>query len=143
MTNVLLYQGQNNGEINIENGLIETSGGLETAAYLSLFGGNENDNGLIDSVQWWGNSLETENSKIYKSETQYLLRSIPAIPANLRRIEEAASRDLQWLLDENIANVITVEASIPDVNKVNINVDIQAIGEESEFEFVENWKIES
>lgn len=143
MTNVLLYQSQNNGEINIENGLIETSGGLETAAYLSLFGGNENDNGLIDSVQWWGNSLETENSKIYKSETQYLLRSIPAIPANLRRIEEAVSRDLQWLLDENIANVVTVDASIPDVSKVKINVDIQAVGEESEFEFVENWKIES
>ena len=42
---VLLFQTVDDGEINIENGVVEMSGGLETAAYLSLYGGNEDDDG--------------------------------------------------------------------------------------------------
>lgn len=142
MTDVLIYQTVDNGDIIVNNGLIETNGGLQSAVYLSLFGGNENDNGLVESLQYWGNVLETEKARKYSNETQYLLRSIPSIPVNLRRLEEAISRDLQWILDVNAASEITVNASIPDVNKVKIIINIQMVGEESEFEFVENWKVD-
>ena len=138
---VLLFQTTDNGEINVSGGIVEMSGGLETSAYLSLFGGNEDDDGRDDSsATWWANLNETRDSRQYRSETQNLLRAIAAVPANLRRIEDAARRDLAWLLSDNIVSKITVTASMPGLNKVRIIIDIEAVGEESQFDFVENWK---
>lgn len=138
---VLLFQTTDNGEINVSGGIVEMSGGLETAAYLSLFGGNEDDDGRDESsATWWANLNETGDSRQYRSETQNLLQAIPSVPANLRRIEDAARRDLAWFLSDNIVSKITVTASMPGLNKVRIIIDIEAVGEESQFDFVENWK---
>ena len=139
---VLLYQTPDNGEINVVDGEVEQSGGLETAAYLSLFGGNEDDPGGSDTtLTWWGNTVERDPVSRYRSETQYLISAIPALPQNLRRIEQAAKRDLQWFLDQNVASGLTVDATIPRLNTVRIVIRITAQGKESEFTFTENWKI--
>lgn len=125
MTDVLLRQTNDGGDITIEGGLLLMSEGLETAAYLSLFGGNEDDPGDTDTtVQWWGNLLETEAERAYRSETQNLIASLPAIPANLRRIEQAASRDLKWMSDTGLAQSIDIEATIPALNRIRIRIDI-------------------
>ena len=117
------------------------SGGLETAAYLSLFGGNEDDDGSDDNaLTWWGNLDEVDPVRQYRSETQNLLQSIPATTGNLRRIEDAANRDLAWFVEQNVASSVTVEATIPGINRVKITVKIEANGVESSFDFVENWK---
>ena len=138
---VILFQTTNNGDICVAGGIVEMSGGLETAAYLSLFGGNEDDDGRDDnSAIWWANLNETGDSRQYRSETQNLLRALPSIPANLRRIEDAARRDLAWFLSDNIASKITVAASMPGLNRIRIIIDIEAVGEESQFDFVENWR---
>ena len=131
---VLLSQTVDDGEINIENGLVEMSSGLETAAYLSMFGGDE------DLGEWWGNLEETEPARKYRSETQNLLQSIPATSGNLRRIEQAATRDLAWFLEVKAASSVEVSASIPSINHVSITVVIEAEGVQSEFNFVENWE---
>lgn len=123
MTDALLRHGPNGGELTLEAGEVLLSDGLETAAYLSLFGGNEQDPGVGASPeQWWGNIDEPEPARRYRSETQHLLRSLPAVPANLRRIEQAAARDLQWLLDEGLAQAITVAARIPALNRITVEV---------------------
>lgn len=138
---VLLFQTDNNGEINVESGIVEMSGTLETSAYLSLFGGNEDDSGRDGSpLNWWGNLDELDSAFTYRSETQNLLRALPATTGNLRRIEDAAKNDLKWFLDTKIASSVVVEVSIPGINRINIIVTIKALGEESSFEFVENWK---
>lgn len=138
---VTLFQTDNEGEINVRDGIVEMGGGLETAAYLSLFGGNEDDDGLADNPKtWWGNIEEVDPARQYKSETQYLLKAIPATSGNLRRIEDAAARDLAWFIAERVASSVTVSASIPGVNRIKLTVDIEADGIESRFEFVENWK---
>lgn len=125
MTDVLLRQSNDGGEITLEGGLLLLSEGLETAVYLSLFGGNEDDPGDGDTtLQWWGNLLDTEPERAYRSETQYLLASLPAIPANLRRIEQAAARDLKWMLDTKNAQSVSVEATIPSLNRVRLGVSI-------------------
>lgn len=125
MTDVLLRLAPDGGDITVDNGLVLMSDGLETAALLSLFGGNEQDPGNADSSQqWWGNLDQTTPARTYRSETQYLLRSLPAVPANLRRIEEAASRDLAWMLESEVATSITVAASIPALNRVRLDVSI-------------------
>lgn len=125
MTDVLLRQSNDGGEITIQGGLLLMSEGLETAVYLSLFGGNEEDPGEAElALQWWGNLLEAEPERAYRSETQFLLRALPAIPINLRRIEQAAARDLQWLLDTETAQSVAVEATIPTVNRVRLGLEI-------------------
>lgn len=139
---VKLFQTIDDGNITIEDGITEMSGGIETATYLALFGGNEQDDGRDDNPNnWWGNVGENEPARQYRSETQYILRSLPATTANLGRLEDAAIRDLQFFLDENIASSVSVVASIPGLNKIKLTIAIEAEGEESNFEFTENWKV--
>lgn len=134
---VLLYQTNDDGEINVTNGLVEMSGGLQTAAYLSLFGGNEDDDGLADNVKtWWGNVTETENSHKYVSETQNLLGALPITSGNLLRVEDAAKRDLAWFIDEGVATSVSVTASILGLNMIQLEINI----DQESFKFVENWR---
>lgn len=138
---VKLFQTDDDGDITVENGLVEMSGGLETAAYLSLFGGNEDDDGRADNpANWWGNIDEVDPAREYHSETQNLLQALPATTGNLRRIEDAAGRDLAWFVDSGVASSVSVSASMPGVNRIKLTIDIEAVGQESSFEFVENWK---
>jgi phage gp46-like protein len=125
VTDVVLRHTNDGGDITIENGLLLMSEGLETAAYLSLFGGNEDDPAGTDTAQeWWGNLLDVEPERAYRSETQFLLHALPAIPFNLRRIEQAATRDLQWMLDTGLAQSVAVEATIPALNRVGLGLVI-------------------
>jgi len=143
MTDVLLYQTNDDGEVNVVNGVMEMAGGLETAVYLSLFGGNEDDDGSSGgSLGWWGNIDETDPAKEQRSETQYLLRALTATSNNLRRVEQAAGRDLAWMVSAGAASEITVAATIPGVNKLKLSIKIVAMGEEKTFTFLQNWKAE-
>ncbi len=138
---VLLFQTDDDGDVTVENGLVEMSGGLETAAYLSLFGGNEDDDGRdSNALSWWGNLGEDAPARQYRSETQHLVQALPATSGNLRRIEDAAGRDLAWFVESRVASSVSVSASMPGLNRVKLIVNIEALGEESSFEFVENWK---
>lgn len=134
---VILFQDLDGGNIEINNGLIEMSGGLQTAVYLSLFGGNDEDN-RVDNQEfnksWWGNTNENEINQI-RSETQYLLKSLPISSANLRKLELTAQRDLNWMIEINLAKEIKVNATIPSLNTIKLIIQI----DQKEFEFIENW----
>lgn len=141
---VLLFQTNDGGDIDVDRGRVILSGGLETAAYLSLFGGNEQDSGQPDDpLTWWGNIDEGQPERRYRSETQYLLRAIPAIPANLRRLEQAAERDLAWMVQVGAATSVRAAASMPGYNRVRIVVMIEADGIPSAIEYFENWKADA
>jgi len=138
---VLLFQTNDDGNIIVEDGLVRMSGGLATAAYLSLFGGNQDDDGRDDSLEnWWANFSEIDSDKHYRSETQNLLTALPLSTGNLRRIENAAMRDLAWFVAVGAATSVDVTATIPRLNTVALNVRIVADGSDSKFQFVENWK---
>ena len=139
---IVLSQTDDDGEIEVVDGLVTMSGGLSTSVYLSLFGGNEDDDGAQNSsLNWWGNIDENQLEKQYRSEAQHILQGTPATSGNLRRVEDAAVRDLNWMLSSKVASKIAVAASIPGLNRIKLVIDIEAIGEESRFEFVENWKV--
>lgn len=138
---VLLRHTIDGGEISVSAGLMQMTGGFETAVYLSLFGGNEDDDGRPDNPKtWWGNLGVSDPAERYVSRFQNLLSALPAIPANLRRLEEAAKADLQWLLDIKAASTFEVTATMPGLNRVDIDVGIYAEGEEINFNYSENWK---
>jgi len=138
---VNLFQTDNDGDITVEGGIVEMSGGLPVAAYLSLFGGNEDDAGGQNSpLNWWGNFDEQETAKEYRSETQNLLQALPATAANLRRVEDAATRDLSWFVSNGVAGSVSVAASMPALNKIKLVIDIDG---DLTVEFIENWKVRS
>lgn len=138
---VALAQTVDGGDIESVDGVVTMSGGLEVAAYLSLFGGNEDDDGTDDNpFTFWANLNEIDPTRRYVSETQNLLYRVPLTTVVLRRVEDAATRDLQWFLDSNTANVLEVTASIPALNTIQLDVRIEAFGIEENFQFVENWK---
>lgn len=141
---VKLFHTDDNGDILVENGLVRMAGDLETSAYLSLFGGNEEDDGLDDnSKNWWGNFIEIDPTKHYRSELQNLLRAVPLTTGILRRAEDAAQRDLDWFVTVGAATSVKVEATIPALNTIKLNIQIIAIGSESSFEFIENWRADT
>lgn len=138
---VFSFQTDDGGDVIIENGTTQLTAGLETTVYLSMFGGNEQDPGGQDKkFTWWGNLSETDVSRQYRSETQYLLKSLPVTSGNLKRIENAALRDLSWMLSGGVASDLSVYASIPARNRVTITAVIEARGERSEFTFAANWE---
>jgi phage gp46-like protein len=131
MTDVLIKQTNNEGDIECVGGVVTLTGGFESAVYLSLFGG---------SSEYWGNLLETDPARQYDGETERAMNGVPSTPANLRKIEQAAQRDLSWLITTKAANTVSVSASMPGVNKITFLISISAVGLESQFEFTENWK---
>lgn len=136
MTDVLLEQSDDGGELTIEGGLVELTDDLRTAVYLSLFGGNEDDDSLDNSAQWWGNLDETDPAARYRSRTEYLLQSLPPSSANLLLLEDAVRTDLQWLLDTGAATAVDAAASIPALNKLSLIVIING---DLTVTYLENW----
>ncbi len=139
---VRLFQTLDGGEIELKNGQLVTSDGLAEAAYLSMFGGNESDGGLKadNPQQWWGNVEERNPDRRYRSETQNLIRTLPATSSNLRRLEDAAKRDLAWFMLE-IADSLDVVATIPRLNWVDLFVGLVIGGKPVGMTFAENWKM--
>ena len=135
---VVLYQSINDGDIEIENGLVTMNGGLQSYVYLALFGGNSDDsNGSDLTNSWWGNISETDPEYKYRSETQNLLDELPPIPANLPRIRQAVLTDLNKMVARGIATEVEAVVSMPALNTVKIAISIDA---DDDVEFIENWK---
>ena len=130
MADVLVYQTNDGGEIICEAGQIAMDDGVQTAVFLSLFGGNEDDSGDDDgkAKEWWPNKTETDANKKFRSRTHYLLRSIALTSGNLQLIEDAAALDLQWMLDTKLADFVGASASIPALNWIRIDVKIEIQG---------------
>lgn len=144
MTDVSLFQTSDGGEITCTNGQLVMDDGLATSVYLSLFGGNEQDSGREgdNPKQWWGNLTETDPSRTYRSELQNILRSVPATSANLKRVEDAGSRDLAWML-ESLASSVTVAASLPTLDRVDIKIEIVIDDVKFAFVFTDAWKVKA
>lgn len=138
---ISLFQTLDDGEITVEEGIFLTGDGLGTAVYLSLFGGNVEDDGFSEnSNQWWANVANDPPSKQYRSRTQHLLISLSMTLGNLKRVQDAVIKDLDWMLDEKIASSISAVVVVEDANRISISVSINAEGDVSEFRYVTNWK---
>jgi len=141
MSDVRLFNTSDGGEVEFVAGQPAMDEGLETAVYLSLFGGNEEDSGLPvdDKKQWWGNLEEPDASKRYRSEVQNLIAALPAITGNLKRIEDAALRDVAWLVESGVAESATCSAGIPAINWIQMRLELVINGRVFPVEFSKPW----
>lgn len=134
-TDVWLFDTPNGGDVTKD---LEIRDGLETSVYLSLFGGNTKDDGREKNpFNWWGNMGENNPSRVYRCEAAYLLANVPPAPKNLRRIEDAAVRDLAWVIAEAVSETVRVEATMPKLNSVRLKVYLDGI---DPLEFVSRWE---
>ena len=107
---------------------LATRDGLESAVYLSLFGGNRGDDGRQKNpMTWWGNLSTQDLAKHYRGEAAELLATVVPTSANLRRIEDATARDLAWLKSGGFARVVEISASMPALRKVNLVINIDEL----------------
>lgn len=141
LVDVLLINTEDGGEIQFLNGIATMTDGLANAAYLSLFGGNEQDSGLqgTASKQWWGNLGETLPERRYRSETQFLLNTLPAITANLLLIQDAVGRDLAWMRDTGLASDLSALVTMPGLNRINAELNIEIGDQRYELVFSALW----
>lgn len=116
---------------------LATRDGLESAVYLSLFGGNVGDDGMAKCArQWWGNLKTREPERHYRGEAANLLNEIPPTAYNLRRVEDAAARDLAWMKAGGYARSVKVSARLSAPREVSITV---AIDDLDPLRFATNW----
>lgn len=146
ISDVRLYHAADGGEIDFVGGEPLMSDGLETAVYLSLFGGNADDSGLPGDSrkQWWGNLSELTPARWMRSETQYLIASLPPTTGNLRRIESAAKNDVAWMLAAKLFTDVAALASMPARNRLQLDVAMTvASGELRRFNFPRSWGVQT
>jgi hypothetical protein len=108
MTDVLIYESGNGGELSLKNGDIETTDGLFNQPYLSHFGGNIEASTTGNEVEgeeradWWGNTFLDASAQM-NSELERSLNNNALNSAGRINIERDAQKDIEHLND--IANV--------------------------------------
>ncbi len=147
MTDVRLFQVDDGGELVLAGPLdtttdIKLDTGLETAVYLSWFGGNERDpgvkNGAPHEFQWWGNIGEPAERK-QLSETGHLIRGLPATSNNLLKIEDAMVRDVQRAIDDDTFDEELMTAALVAKNRIRLTARIGISKEEFVIAFEVPW----
>jgi hypothetical protein len=130
VTDVQHFQTNDGGDIRLDGDVI-TDDGIASAFYLSLFGGEMDDDGseATESKQWWGNFIEGEPTRRYRSQTQSVLRSMPATSGNLRRVEAAIAADLTWAVDTGLATYAAGRARLPRLSMIQIDLFTEINGE--------------
>lgn len=126
---VYIHSTNDGGEIDVEDGLILDCNTFSTAVYISLFGGNIDDDAGRSKETWWGNLIPgtNENERII-SQFQAIICGFPLTSGNLQKAQAAAGRDLAWLKDEGIADNVTVLLKAEDVRRVCVSVEAQKDG---------------
>lgn len=128
---VLFTDTTDGGQISIVNGLVMPDRSFSTALYLSLFGGNANDGGRVDNNQtWWGNRFSgiSETEKMV-SKFQAIIKGLPMTSKNIKAAEAAAKEDLQWMIDEGIADEIYSEIKATNGLKIELTILVKKSGD--------------
>jgi phage gp46-like protein len=127
---LLLEDSQDGGEIRLVNGIFVNDKTLNTAVYISLMGGNKEDNGRVkNKFTWWGNTLAgtAENEKIV-SRFQAVIFGLPMTGKNIQEAENAAALDLRWIASEGVGDEVKVSGSAASRNRFQLKVNILANG---------------
>ena len=128
---MLLIPTNDGGNYDISNNDIALDDSLYSEIFISLFGGNieastqreidTNEN----SADWWGN-VYSINAPVnqFNSDFERALINLPMASGNLRKFEQFAQSDLQWMIDKKIAKSIVATATIIAIGQLKIAFEI-------------------
>lgn len=123
---VLLVSTPDGGDIVIEDGLVKDCRDFSTAAYLSLFGGNEGDIDGRDKETWWGNLVPgTKKNERMHGEFGAIIAGLPLTSGNLRRARDAAARDLDWIKSDAGADDVSVSLAAESQARVRLSAEVK------------------
>ena len=128
---LLLVDTPDGGDIVIQDGFFVNDNAFNNAVYLSLFGGNKEDNGRVqNNNEWWGNKLPANSAERMTSRFQAIIFGLPMTTKHIIEAENAASLDLAWLIEEGIGEEIRVDGRVIDGkrNIFNLRIDILSFG---------------
>ena len=125
---VLLYQTTDGGNINVEDGIVQMTTGLETAVYFSLFSPDD----------WYGNETTDDPNEKLHSETELIISKKPQTSKNYQLLVQAIEQDLKWLT-ESLANNVSASITSDSLNRVNINITIEQDSGSTNLTFPVMW----
>lgn len=116
-------------DVNYILGDLEADEGLETAVTISLFTDRrvfleELPAGQTERKGWWGDALEPTGTESLGSRLWLLSRS--KVSEDTRNLaEEYAKEALQWLLNEGVAESVSVSATLVNKNeRIDLSISI-------------------
>ncbi|HJY23694.1 MAG TPA: phage GP46 family protein [Hanamia sp.] len=140
----LIFQnGMQYADIEIDPPSLKVDQDLQTAVIISLFTNRLADKDQVDEGQdrqgWWGDSYATVNGSRIGSRLWLLKRSkqLQSV-ANLAR--DYCYEALQWLIEDKIAESLTVRAEIIAMYTLGIEVKIVRPQDIQNFKFDYVWR---
>lgn len=136
-----IYETGNGGDFAIVNNDLYMSESLFQTIYLALFGGNYeaitlgNEEASEERLDYWANELlfKENSGKQFNSITEKLLNEVTINSAGRLKIQKAVEFDLIFL--KKIAS-FKVNIVILDFEKIAIQIEIDSIINQKEFEFI-------
>lgn len=137
------------GDLIVENRDLKRDQGLRTAIIISLYSNRRaadedelpDDNGTKEG--WWADKLRLSDDNI-GSKLWLIGRGKIKADEIIPKAEQFTCECLQWMIDDNVAESIDVEASI--IEPTSIEIDIEIIRPEIEkkefYRFFYNWQAE-
>jgi len=125
---------------------LSTDAGLYTAVVISLFtdrraaAGDVPPGGAADVRGWWGDSYPAvEGDRI--GSRLWLLGREKSLPEVAGRAKQYAQEALQWLLDDGLAQAVTVVAEIQDVRTLALSISMtRPTGAVISYRFANLWE---
>lgn len=133
MTDALLTFTPDGLEMQISQGVVAVAQWVESAIVLSFIG-NSDDPGLANaSRQYWANLLARHSHQKLRSEFAHLADGLPITSGNLRKMQEAAERDLAWMTEPGpngvpLAESAAVTVRSPERYVVNLSGSVVVRG---------------
>ena len=106
---ILITDQGDGGEFTLEGGDLKQDGTILSALYLSLFNGDAYYNVFSD----YPTNREFEDAL-----------SLPVTIQNLQKVETLANNALKWLLDDGVADNITISARGDADEKINVEITV-------------------
>lgn len=123
MTDIVIFESGNGGDISIKDGDVVTTDGLFNQPYLAHFGGNVGNSTTGQEIEgeerfdWWGNTFLEEQNQM-NSLLENTLNNVSLNSSGRLVLENDSKKDLEFLSE--IANV-TSDVLIIGVDKLQIH----------------------
>jgi len=116
---IYIYLTEDGAEISVINGEPVMDGGFESAVLISLFANENKDH--------WMNEYMSENEKM-KGNFYSFIKNTAKTLTTMRKAEELAKLDLQWLIDTGAADDVQITIISESPIRINMEVNVLANG---------------
>lgn len=127
MSDLYIQPGNDGGEIIVVGTDAKTTTAIEVAVWLSLF-----------AEQSWSD-MSRETGERYTSRLPEIMRGRTVSNQTRLAVIEAARDALQWMITDNVASAIDVDATIASASRIDLSIQISRPDGDADFAYAVNW----